>query len=122
MLPATKAIQPRQSKSQMKDLTGRSLRFALISLIGCAVAVTFAVKGHVNSISSVKLRGQGTIEAAARSRSWLKMQNSRELRANYVGASVGTGALDNSAAQPLTLATGDLDQDGAPDLVIGYST
>ncbi|HTC94427.1 MAG TPA: hypothetical protein VK699_13385 [Terriglobales bacterium] len=44
-----------------------------------------------------------------------------EVQATYTGKSSAVGALHSSSAQPLSLATDDLNNDGAPDLLVGYS-
>ncbi len=44
-----------------------------------------------------------------------------EVQATYMGDSRAVGALHSSSVQPLSLATDDLNNDGAPDLLVGYS-
>jgi len=44
-----------------------------------------------------------------------------EAQAMYTGDSRAVNALHSSLVQPLSLATDDLNNDGAPDLIVGYS-
>ncbi len=44
-----------------------------------------------------------------------------ELPATYTGDPMAAAALHSSSVQPLSLATDDLNNDGAPDLLVGYA-
>jgi hypothetical protein len=48
-------------------------------------------------------------------------QRAADVIASYIGASELTQALDQNQARSLSLASADLDEDGAPDLVAGYA-
>ena len=61
---------------------------------------------------SVRANGQG--------KSQLALGNGREMATAYIGAETKK-ELENHVARPLSLAAGDFDEDGVPDLVSGYA-
>ena len=71
--------------------------------------------------SPVKSKDAITVQAAGRGKGLLNPQDGRDLKVEYAGDSETTEALRSGSAQPLVLATGDFDGDGAPDLVTGYN-
>ena len=69
--------------------------------------------------------------AAAANTPYVKLQESRELESVYIDASADKVSLQSASARasvlpgqpkPLSLASGDLNSDGYPDLLCGYST
>lgn len=61
------------------------------------------------------------VRAAGRGNPWINLSDGQELSTVYFGPPALRGVLDRGEAQPLTLAEGDFDEDGVPDLVSGYS-
>jgi hypothetical protein len=115
MLTSTNRI-----RSQSTSLTNRfakwSTLFVTVSLVALVLFAT-----HVSS-NSVKFRTAIMVHAAGRGKPWLNMQDGRELKVEDQGERAQTEALRSGGARALTLATGDFDLDGAPDLLTGYAT
>lgn len=65
--------------------------------------------------ASVKLRAADSPDASR-----IALRDGRELATKYIGAEIKK-MLENNSAQPLSLAAGDLDGDGVPDLISGYA-
>src|SRR5436309_6662467 len=114
MFPAVKTVAARQHHITQKSVV-RVLRPLLLLIIGCTLAAMLVEKRFAKSISS-KRAADVTIHVTDRERSWLKMQDGRALNAQYASGAALTQLLQSDSARPLTLATGDLDRDGAPDL------
>jgi hypothetical protein len=70
-----------------------------------------------------------TVRAANRGNPWINLSNGRELQTIYAGvteldqfsAVALNDALKQNLARPLSLAAGDFDEDGVPDLISGYA-
>jgi CSLREA domain-containing protein len=58
--------------------------------------------------------------AAARE-TYVNLRDGRKLQSNYQGAPALAAKLLANQAQPLSLATADMDEDGVPDLICGYA-
>jgi parallel beta-helix repeat protein len=61
------------------------------------------------------------VQAAGRGNPWINLRDGAALPAVYTGAETAVRVLEANQAQPLTLAAGDFDEDGVPDLVAGYA-
>ena len=70
-------------------------------------------------VSTAVAAGQPAMASGSGQRIWLDAPRNLNLR--YTGES-GAAALSAGRAQALSLAQGDLDEDGVADLVIGYAT
>ncbi|MBI3951809.1 MAG: hypothetical protein HY314_15275 [Acidobacteria bacterium] len=99
----------------------------VVLLITCVVALA-----SVASVASVAMKGTDardsadlinsiTVHAAGRGNPWINLRDGVDLSTGYTGAAGLRQVLEQSLAQPLTLASGDFDEDGVPDLVSGYA-
>ena len=61
-----------------------------------------------------------TLPAAEQSLPWLSLRDGTGLPTTYTGTADLVRALEKGLARPLSLAAGDFDEDGVPDLVSGY--
>src|SRR5204862_7406437 len=68
-----------------------------------------------------KSKGEVTVLAAGRGKSWLNLKDGSQMPVAYRGNSALTNALQNKAATSRALAAADLDGDAAPDRVVGYA-
>jgi hypothetical protein len=64
---------------------------------------------------------QITLHAARRGNPWIKLRDGVELATVYAGEPALTQALERNQAKPCSMASGDFDEDGFADLVIGYA-
>lgn len=64
--------------------------------------------------------GRITLHAAGRGNPWINLRDGVDLPTTYTGKAALTQTLAGNLAQPLSLASGDFDEDGVPDLVSGY--
>src|SRR5947208_5963577 len=117
--PARK-VSVRQSDIAPKFGLG-FLRPVLFLILGSTLAVVLVQSRSAKSTSS-KRAVEVTIAATDHGRTWLKMQAGRSVQAQSLGTAGQTDQLKWGTTRPLTLATGDLDQDGAPDVLAGYAT
>ena len=67
-----------------------------------------------------RLSEQITLHSAGRGRPWINLQDGHDLVTAYTGTSGLESVLERNQALPLTLASGDFDEDGVPDLISGY--
>src|SRR5205085_12341517 len=58
------------------------------------------------------------VQAAGRGFPWINLRDGQELPPGTEASTL----LQNAAAQPLALASGDFDEDGVPDLLSGYAS
>src|ERR1700691_5478834 len=65
---------------------------------------------------------QPLLRAEKTGTSALSLRDGESVATTYSGNSDGTSALMHRLARPASLASGDFDEDGVPDLVAGYST
>jgi len=63
---------------------------------------------------------QITLHAAGHGGPWINLQDGHDLLTAYTGTSGLESVIERNQALPLTLASGDFDEDGVPDLVSGY--
>lgn len=62
-----------------------------------------------------------TLRAVGRGNPWISLNDGCDLPTTYYGRADLTQTLEQNQAQPLTLTSADFDEDGVPDLVIGYA-
>lgn len=60
------------------------------------------------------------VRAAGRGKPWINLSDGEELPSSYSGQPQLDSALTGDSARSLSLASGDFDEDGVPDLVSGY--
>jgi len=90
------------------------------------------IGSSVPQVSSwTRINPRSAVKAAAANTPYIKLQESRELEPVYVDGSADKISLQSASAhasvlpgqaKPLSLASGDLNSDGYPDLLCGYST
>ena len=73
-----------------------------------------------------RLGEEVALHAAGRGSPWINLRDGHDLVTSYSAVDVvQTGrlsdSLENGAARPLALAAGDFDEDGVPDLIVGYA-
>ena len=61
------------------------------------------------------------VQAAGRGNPWINLRDGKALPVAYHGSEILADAVRTGAAQPLSLAAGDFDEDGTPDLIAGYA-
>jgi hypothetical protein len=81
---------------------------------------TFSSGPSAASVARARLGASVTAAAAGRGRPWINMTDGQELITSYAGSNEAVEMLARGQAQPLSLASGDFDEDGMPDLVTGY--
>jgi len=72
--------------------------------------------------SAATLEDQISVRASGRGKPWINLGDGHELVSSYSGASELIDLMENNTAQPISLTTGNLDGDGVPDLVSGFSS
>jgi len=75
--------------------------------------------GQADSESVFQARA--SLHAAGRGNPWINLADGRDLQTGYSGPAALTQALQQDQTRPLSLASGDFDEDGVPDLVCGYA-
>ena len=109
----------------------------LILLVAAPIAVLYGTPQRRQSINTAVLKVIAShtsaakrapvairpvaIHAALRGTPSISLRDGQAVTTNYVGDSSASALLRSSAAQPLTLASGDFDSDGVQDLVSGYA-
>ncbi len=87
---------------------------------------TGAFARHLTSKQLTKSLAHGrapvTVKADARHKPWINFSDGRDVLTSYTGAAELEQVLEQDLALPLALASGDFDEDGAPDLLSGYLT
>jgi predicted outer membrane repeat protein len=98
----------------------RTKTSALISLLVFITVIGYLATNFASSKATTqRLDGPVTVHAAGRGNPWINLQDGRDLPTVYKGRNVAQ-ALQGNSANPLTLASADFDEDGVPDLVVGY--
>jgi hypothetical protein len=104
-----------------------SLSFTVIFLIGFAFLPNVRDGIGANSVQpnllvenkSVDGRPM-SLQATGRGKTEINLTYGYDLSAAYAGAPESKHALENDIAHPLALTSADFDEDGVPDLVVGY--
>jgi hypothetical protein len=89
-----------------------------------------SARGHRKSTATVVdtgsdravLGGTISIQAKGRGKPWITMGDGHELLSSYSGANWLTSKMQMDQARAVSLAAGDLDGDGVPDLLSGFAT
>lgn len=121
-----------QAKQPSFRMTSRTvLKVLVLGLIVAAVPMALYVRVFsedsarftkaVSPDKSKTSKGSVTIPAAGRSLLSLNLQAGRNMSIEYRGDQATAGALQGGAARARSLASGDFDHNGTPDLVAGYS-
>jgi len=99
---------------------------AVLGLILVSASVSFSGRtsssvGSAAAVARARLGDSVTTGAAGRGKPWINMTDGHELVTSYKGSNELVGVLARDQARPLSLASGDFDEDGMPDLVTGYA-
>lgn len=94
----------------------------VLSMIGSLAL--FGSRYSAASISTQPVRQPRALKAVGEANPYIKLQESRDLQPSYAGAGAATisSAMLGTKMRPLALASGDLNDDGYPDLVCGYGS
>src|ERR1051326_5994449 len=88
--------------------------FFSILLVGLCVVL---------AIVSIRSLGHGVVHAdPAETGRHIYLQDGFALQVTHAGPQSVTGAFKSGSAEPTSLATGDFDEDGIDDVVIGYGS
>lgn len=107
-----------------------NLKRVLVCLMALAAALLLALTarqdGPVVASQSRKPRAQAisdhtSVEVQSSGNRYISVREGRDLAAYYVGSSGEEVALEPNEARPLSLCSGDFDEDGTADLVSAYS-
>src|SRR5499433_3145408 len=90
----------------------------IVAIIPIALYVKVKSENTRLLISNSKKQEVVTVHAAGRARPFFNFQDGRQISANFSGAAAQ--ALQSGQAQAQTLASGDLDGNGTPDVIAGY--
>jgi hypothetical protein len=90
-----------------------------------AVMPVISMRTHpmstLNSIGSTESRGSITVHAIGRGNPRVNLSDGRDVPTRYAGAPELQQGLVQSLARPLALGSADFDEDGVPDLIVGYA-
>src|SRR5205823_3955114 len=75
----------------------------------------------IRQSESARPRESITRHTSERDNPLINLSDSHEVMTSYVGPEDLRVALEQNRAEPLSLAAADFDEDGIPDLVIGYA-
>jgi len=103
------------TESSTTRFTKWPTKFVLMALVGIGLL------GLLGRTASVRSRAQNTVQAAGRGLPYFHLQDGREMQVAYRGDESFTAALRSGSAQPRSLAAIDLDRNGTPDVLAGYS-
>ncbi|HSE98721.1 MAG TPA: FG-GAP-like repeat-containing protein, partial [Blastocatellia bacterium] len=123
MGPSGRVKNPR-GRSLLRASSKPSVVLLLVALVVAALQfLSFGsgVKASAGKASS-KLREEISLHATGRGNPWINLSNGRDLLTDYSGAARMAEYLEAGQSVPLSLASGDFDEDGVPDLVTAYST
>ena len=89
--------------------------YATASVFACFTFLLLLLSMATSSFGATPVPQQGA--APSGPKIWL--QNNQPLAVSHTGAAASSPAFLGGAAQPVSLASGDLDGDGIADLVVG---
>jgi HYR domain-containing protein len=106
-----------------------------LALIAAVALAFFLIRGGPMSLALASLTTTGKqaqvqgaslgkeirVQAAGRGKPWINLGDGRDVLSTYSYASEQNQLLESDQVNPLTLASGDFDGDGVPDLISGYS-
>ena len=92
----------------------------LLLLLLCGGAL-LSIHARTGSSLAGPERGAVTVQAADRGKPYFNLRDGRESQVTYRGEESLATALRSGLAQSRSLASIDLDRDGTPDVVVGYS-
>jgi CSLREA domain-containing protein/uncharacterized repeat protein (TIGR01451 family) len=100
------------------------MRFlSLTVLISILLAGTvYAAPKHAPKTDPIEAVEEISLHATGRGNPWLNLSDGGPLPTRYPASSTLKQAIVTNQARPLSLATDDFDEDGVPDLVVGYDT
>jgi FG-GAP-like repeat/HYR domain len=121
----------RAAKCQVKGFGANHL-YRLISFLAVVsvilVSSAFLFSGRTSSSGTnsantarARLSEAVSIQAAGRGKPWMNMTDGRDLLTAYEGSDELRQLMARNQVQPLSLAAGDFDEDGMPDLITGYA-
>src|SRR5207253_10013025 len=84
------------------------------------VGLSLGLTGNKLALANARSSDQIAVRVTGGENSLINLRDGRDLQANYVGAAEAKRILEQNWAEPLSLASADFDDDGLPDLVIGY--
>lgn len=96
------------------------LPLLLISAIHAHKAID-KVKRSFPQRDHVRLSERISLRAAGRGNPWINIKDGSDLLSEYDNAKL-TKSISEGAVQPLSLGSGDFDEDGVPDLISGYGS
>ncbi len=104
----------------MKSGRVRSLFLTIVclALLAGSLPGVFWARGPVTA--RAEALDAVALHAAGWGTPWLNLRDGAPLAATYEGADPVAQAVASGAARPLSLAAADFDEDGVPDLVVGY--
>ncbi|MCS6803536.1 MAG: hypothetical protein NZ823_00125, partial [Blastocatellia bacterium] len=94
------------------------------SLIGLLALTVIASSSHSHLASATKrkpIQATGRADAYKRQPIQIAFRGTHDIKASYTGLVTGGQALEQQATQPLTMASGDFDEDGVMDLICGHA-
>ncbi|HLN99311.1 MAG TPA: CSLREA domain-containing protein, partial [Pyrinomonadaceae bacterium] len=105
----------------------RAFAISLALLVTTIVIAQFGASASSGSSGSASIAQAGqaeaiTVRAAKRGNPQMNLQDGRSAAATYKDANTKAVSNSLSGARPLSLASGDLNVDGYPDLVVGYAS
>jgi len=94
----------------------------VLSMIGSLAL--FGSRYSAASMATQPARPPRALKAVGEANPYIKLQESRDLQPHYAGEGAATlsSAMLGAKMRPLALASGDLNDDGYPDLVCGYGS
>jgi hypothetical protein len=75
----------------------------------------------IEVIAQARLSQAISVQAAGRGNPYINLSDGRDMISGYDGPAYLVEALEQNRAKPLSLASADFDEDGAPDLICGYA-
>ena len=117
-------------KGFSKYLIATALTLACSTALGALPDLRLSIFTRVSNPSSAPKAahaprkdsaGQVTLQAAGKGFPYINFADGRELAASFSGPQHLAQAMLQNQARPLSMASGDFDADGIPDLICGYS-